>query len=99
MATGTSETVVCRLALEPGEETAVQIEFEGQTGSHLAVGVVERVDEQDAGGNVYVYDGLLPTPTSGQGEPPQRCCPLPAAMILPVGAGVAVSRRRLLARP
>jgi hypothetical protein len=79
-ATGTNETVIGRLPLEPGEEAPLRIEFEGTAGDPFAVGVVERVDGEDVGGNVYVYNGLIPpSPESGLDIP---CCPFGAVILL-----------------
>lgn len=64
-ATGENETVIGGLPLEPGEEAGVQLEIEGPTEEPFAFGVVGRMDGEDMGGNVYVYEGLVPSGPGG----------------------------------
>jgi hypothetical protein len=92
-ATAPNETVIGGLPLESGEEAPFRVEFEGTAGATFAVGVVERLDGEDVGGNVYVYDGLLPTPPAGGDEPqfPFGCCPL-GAVILVLGVALWIRR-------
>lgn len=60
---GANEAVISRIPLAPLQEAHLGLEFNGPTETPFAVGVVERVDGQDVGGNVYVYEGLIATPT------------------------------------
>lgn len=85
LATGANETVIGGLPLGPGEEARITLEIEGPTEEPFAIGGVERVDGEDVGGNVYIYQGLVPTPTPEEGQPwelPSGCCPCPAAAVV-----------------
>jgi hypothetical protein len=58
-ATGTNEMVISGLPLTPGEEAELTMDLEGPTETPFVVAAVERVDGQDVGGSVYVYEGLV----------------------------------------
>ncbi len=68
-ATGDSETAIGGLPLGPGEEARIKLEIEGPTGEPFAFGAVGRVDGEDVGGNVYVYEGLTPSGPGAGGAP------------------------------
>jgi hypothetical protein len=63
-ATGATETIIRTIPLEPGEEATIRLDITGPTETPFVVGAVERVNGQDVGGNVYVYEGLLPETSS-----------------------------------
>jgi hypothetical protein len=68
---GGTETVLRKMPLEPDEQRDVTLHVEAPTGDPFSVTVVERVDGQDVGGNVYYYvpPGMEPTPSAGEGGP------------------------------
>lgn len=59
-ATGATETVIYNIPLEPGEQATIRLDITGPTETPFVIGAVERVNGVDVGGNVYVYEGLLP---------------------------------------
>jgi hypothetical protein len=59
-ATGPDETIIGGLPLDPGERAPIELEIEGPTEDPFLIGMVEEVDGDPVGGNVYVYEGLGP---------------------------------------
>ena len=101
LSTDESETVIGGLPLRDGEEAEVSLEIEGPTEEPFIFSGIERVDGEDVGGNVYVYQGLMPTPTPTPTEeppwefPPLNCCSCPAmALVVLVGLLLYLWRAR-----
>jgi len=96
-ATGREETVIGGLPLEPGEEANVRLEVEGPTGEPFVFGAIGRVDGEDTGGNVYVYEGLVSEGPGGGWLPSGgvllTCCAGLLGVLLLVGV-LLLARRR-----
>jgi len=60
---GWEETIIYNLPILPLEEAQITIRFEGSVQDPFMVGAIERLNGEDIGGNVYYYQGLMPTPT------------------------------------
>jgi hypothetical protein len=64
-ATAASQMVIGGIPLAPGEQADVTLDISGPTETPFVVGAVEMIDGQAVGGNVYVYEGLLPEESGG----------------------------------
>jgi hypothetical protein len=71
---GWGETVIYDLPIPPLDEAQITIRFEGSAEDPFMVGAVERLNGEDIGGNVYYYQGLMPTetPDGGSGSTDNR---------------------------
>jgi len=69
---GAGETIIYNLPIAPLDEVQITIRFEGGVDDPFYVGAVERLNGNDIGGNVYYYEGLLPTETPEDGSTPPQ---------------------------